>query len=236
MTLLAIDTSESACSVALLKADTVIDSRSEIIGRGHAERLLPLIEETLASVGLSYSDLSRIVVTTGPGTFTGLRIGLAVARGLALQGDLPCIGLTGLQVLAAQAQKQAETPGVAIHTVITGRGGQAFYQCFDGTGDDGIPSAVASAAGLDIEDIAEAVMARGGMVIGSGIDLLRAGNLIGAGSSAVAVNLIDVPYIDPVILGQLGQTADPAAYPPEPTYFRAADAAKAKPILPVASS
>lgn len=235
MTLLAIDTSESACSVALLAADTVVDSRSEIIGRGHAERLLPLIEETLVSAGLGYSDLSRIVVTTGPGTFTGLRIGLAVARGLALQGDLPCIGLTGLQVLAAQAWAQTNPASVAVHAVITGRGGQAFYQCFEGTGDDGIPAATEAAAGLDAQDIAKAVLSRGGVVIGSGVSLLRDGNFIGEGSSAAAVDLIDVPYIDPAALGQLGQIADPELYPPEPTYFRAADAKKATPILPVAS-
>lgn len=235
MTLLAIDTSESACSVALLAADRVIDSRSEIIGRGHAERLLPLIEETLSAAGLVYDDLSRIAVTTGPGTFTGLRIGLAVARGLALEGDLPCIGLTGLHVLAAQAQQQDQTSGRAAHAVIAGRGGQAFYQCFSGTDGDGIPVAVAPAAGLDIEDIAAAILSRGGMVIGSGVDLLRADDFIGGGKAAAAVELINVPCIDPVTLGQLGQAVKPASYPPEPTYFRAADAKKATPILPVAA-
>lgn len=98
MTTLAIDTSEQACSVALACEGTVIDRASEIIGRGHAERLLPLIEERLAAAGRSYKDLERIAVTTGPGTFTGLRIGLSVARGLALQADIPCVGVTGLTV------------------------------------------------------------------------------------------------------------------------------------------
>lgn len=232
MTLLAIDTSEQSCSVALLKGDTVECAASEHIGRGHAERLLPLIEEQLGQAGRSYADLSRIAVTTGPGTFTGLRIGLSVARGLALQADLPCIGLTGLSVLAAQAMRQRDKNST-IHAIITGRGGQAFFQSFQGRNNDDTPKPLTEPVGLDIADIASEVSVSGGVVIGSGVDLLiEAGHhdvLEGQGVSFHADRVID-----PETLARLSSGLNPATYPPEPTYFRAADAKKAVPILPTA--
>lgn len=232
MTILAIDTSEQACSVALANGDTVIDSVSEIIGRGHAERLLPLIEERLTNAGLGYPDLTRIAVTTGPGTFTGLRIGLAVARGLALQADIPCIGLTGLAVLAAQARANA---GTSIHAMITGRGGQAFYQRFQASADRCMPEPVTEAVGLDAEDIAAEVTKASGIAIGSGVDLLLEKGLLDRSQDS-RIEFSDARFIDPAKLAFLAQGREPEAYPPEPTYFRAADAKKATPILPVHQS
>lgn len=222
MTLLAIDTSESACSVALISDETVIDSKSEIIGRGHAERLLPLIEERLAAAGLNYADLTRIAVTTGPGTFTGLRIGLAVARGLALQGNLPCIGLTGLQVLAQYAGHKA--PATTVYAIIAGRGGQAFVQKFKGSG---FPDAADIVANLDLGDIAKIVEAESGTVISTSDEITN--KFAQLGFETIFLEAIDV-----ATLGLMAKGLDPVAYPPEPTYFRAADAVKAKPIIPVA--
>lgn len=230
MTLLAIDTSEQACSVALVENSHVLDSRSEIIGRGHAERLLPLIAERLAAHGLSYGDLTRIAVTTGPGTFTGLRIGLSVARGLALQADIPCIGLTGLQVLAAQAMDQVND-GQPVHAMITGRGGQAFYQTFQGRGGNGLPMPLNDPVGLDAEDIAERVNALGGVLAGSGVSLLEEKGLLDAMKAQTAPD--GGSPISPGMLGQLARLLSATDYPPEPTYFRAADAKKAVPVLPV---
>lgn len=235
MTILAIDTSEQACSVALASGDTVIDSASEMIGRGHAERLLPLIEERLAEAGLSYADLTRVAVTTGPGTFTGLRIGLAVARGLALQADIPCVGLTGLMVLAAQAL--GTSSGMA-HSLITGRGGQAFYQAFEGAGDadsGSVPRPIHDPKGLDAEDIADTLRATDGVVVGSGVDLLAEKNLFGS-ELGETLTLHPDRTINPAMLARLAAEVDPAQYPPEPTYFRAADAKKATPVLPVAQN
>lgn len=224
MTLLAIDTSESACSVALISDATVIDSKSEIIGRGHAERLLPLIEERLAVTGLTYGDLLRIAVTTGPGTFTGLRIGLAVARGLALEGNLPCIGLTGLQVLAASAARKQDD--ATVYAVIAGRGGQAFVQKFKG---GGFPTATEAVLNLDLDDIAKMVEVEPGVIISTSREITDEFRQQG-------LKTILAEAIDATTLGLLARDIDPALYPPEPTYFRAADAKKATPILPVASS
>ncbi len=229
MTVLAIDTSEQACSIALADGTTVIDSVSEIIGRGHAERLLPLIDERFAVTGLGYGDLTRVAVTTGPGTFTGLRIGLAVARGLALQADIPCVGITGLSVLAAQAEGEE---GITVHALITGRGGQAFYQRFNGRTGDGMPAAVSEPEGRDAEDIVAEIRDCGGVVVGSGVDLLLEKKLIDL-SSEKNISLASARIISPGTLAVLGGQLSPAQYSPEPTYFRAADAKKAAPVLPM---
>jgi tRNA threonylcarbamoyl adenosine modification protein YeaZ len=89
MLLLALDTAGPDCSVALARADAgtaaILARRSERIVRGHAERLMPMVDEVLAEAGAAYFDLSRIVVTTGPGSFTGVRVGVAAARALALR-------------------------------------------------------------------------------------------------------------------------------------------------------
>ena len=223
MTLLAIDTSESACSVALLDGGVAIDSKSEIIGRGHAERLLPLIEERLLAAGLTFGDLTRIAVTTGPGTFTGLRIGLSVARGLALQGDLPCIGLTGLQVHAAFAAHKLGCD--VVYAVIAGRGGQVFMQKFSGA--DWLPIAQSEAENLDIEDAIERIKNEPGVMVGTASEATRKFE-----ESGLLTILLDA--IDVVTLSFLARDLNPVAYPPEPTYFRAADAKKAVPIIPVA--
>ena len=229
MITLAIDTSEQACSIALAGEGSVIDSASEIIGRGHAERLLPLIEERLAATGHNYKDLERIAVTTGPGTFTGLRIGLSVARGLALQADIPCVGVTGLSVLAAQVGASDSVP---VHALITGRGGQAFYQRFQGYGDDGMPLPATDPVGLDAEDIAAEDTSAGGLLVGSGVDLLLEKRLVDS-TSHESFSIDPARVIDPATLALLAQQLAPADFPPEPTYFRAADAKKATPVLPV---
>lgn len=214
-TILAIDTCEGNCSAALMAGDAVLAVRSEAIGRGHAERLLPMIDEMLLEASCTFDDVDRIAVTVGPGTFTGLRIGLSVARGLGLALGRPVLGLTSLQVLAAQADARE---GERVHAVVMGRGGQAFYQAF-GARPGALPESLGEPCGLDGADIAALVASSPGVVIGSGVSLLD------DGATGVAV--------DPVMLGRLASKVEPGEYPPEPAYFRAADAVKAKALLPV---
>ena len=101
--LLIFDTAGAACSVALWADDGVAAERYEAMARGQAERLLPMIGEALAAAGISYAQLDGIGVTCGPGAFTGLRIGLAAARGLALTLGIPAIGITTFDALAMRA-------------------------------------------------------------------------------------------------------------------------------------
>ena len=94
--LLAFDTSAAHCAAALLSGDTILAARSEEMGRGQAERLVPLLQEVLAETGTTWADLTRIGVGIGPGNFTGIRISVATARGLALGLGIPAIGITSL--------------------------------------------------------------------------------------------------------------------------------------------
>jgi tRNA threonylcarbamoyladenosine biosynthesis protein TsaB len=231
MVLLAIDTSEAACSVALIDNQVILAQRSEEIGRGHAERLLPLIDAILIDGKTSLSDITRFAVTTGPGTFTGLRIGLSVARGLALPADLPCIGLSGLTVLAAQAFAALGSTDTIVHAVITGRAGQAFHQCFGGETLDGLPHPVASAQGLDAAEIAGMIRQEPGFVIGSGRGLLAEQRF--ADVLDIKSGMGDIQTIDAGMLGLLSGSLNPALYVPDPLYLRAADAKKAVPVLPI---
>lgn len=217
MTVLAIDTSEANCSAALLSENGQSFVASEPLGRGHAERLLPMIEELLAKAKIAYADINRIAVTTGPGTFTGLRIGLSVARGLALSLNVPCIGVSGLDVLAAQAKAHQ---GI-IHSVIKGRGGQVFYQAFEYVGQAKHANALGEAANLDAEDTRMAIENQSGYVIGSGVSLVM-------GREAGPEDIID-----PAVLAALSLLLEPGDFPPEPFYLREADAVVAKPIITI---
>ncbi len=125
MTLLAIDTAGPNCAVALFrsrdKTTELLARQEEEIGRGHAERLFPLIETALAEAGLRYADLSAVATTIGPGSFTGIRIGVAAARGLALSLKIDAFGIDTLQALIAAA-RPAQDFGVIAALLDAGRG------------------------------------------------------------------------------------------------------------------
>ncbi|MEM9761171.1 MAG: tRNA (adenosine(37)-N6)-threonylcarbamoyltransferase complex dimerization subunit type 1 TsaB, partial [Pseudomonadota bacterium] len=99
--ILAIDTSANRCAVALVAEGQALSTRAERMDRGHAERLFPMVREVLAEAGADVSTVERLAVCTGPGSFTGLRVGVAAARGLALGRGIPAIGITRFQALAA---------------------------------------------------------------------------------------------------------------------------------------
>ena len=103
MKILAVDTALGACSVALLSGDKILAHSFEEMARGHAERLAPMVQETMAKAGIAFSDIDRLAVTTGPGTFTGQRVGLAFMRGLRIALKKPLTGVTTLEAMAAGA-------------------------------------------------------------------------------------------------------------------------------------
>jgi tRNA threonylcarbamoyl adenosine modification protein YeaZ len=98
--ILSIDTCLGASSVAVLDGERVLAARSEPMTRGHQERIGIIARETAAEAGVAFSDLARIGVTVGPGSFTGLRVGLAFAKGLATALSIPCVGVNTLESLA----------------------------------------------------------------------------------------------------------------------------------------
>src|SRR5277367_2116868 len=103
MRVLAIDTALAACSAAVLDTEQggILARESLPMIRGHAEALMPLISRVMEDAGLAFTDLDRVAVTTGPGSFTGLRVGISAARGIALAADRPAVGLSTLSAYAA---------------------------------------------------------------------------------------------------------------------------------------
>ena len=112
--ILAVDTALGVCSVAVLAGDVVCAHRFVAMDRGHAEALAPMVQETMRDAGLSFADLDRLAVTTGPGTFTGQRVGLAFMRGLRLALKRPLVGITTLDAMAAAAMAEAKTSRAAV--------------------------------------------------------------------------------------------------------------------------
>ena len=114
MKTLAVDTALGACSVAILDDGKTLAHHWVAMPRGHAEALAPMVEQAMAEAGLTFADLDRLAVTTGPGTFTGQRVGLAFMRGLRIALGKPLIGLTTLEVMAAAAEVEARTLFTAV--------------------------------------------------------------------------------------------------------------------------
>lgn len=146
MRLLAIDTAADLCAACVL--DTEAGERGRCVlelGKGHAERLMAVIDEALAKAGVAYADLGAITVSVGPGSFTGVRVGVAAARGLALALGIPAVGVTTLEALARQA-REASPGRPALARIEAGRG-QAYVAAFSAAGELTFgPAALALAA------------------------------------------------------------------------------------------
>jgi tRNA threonylcarbamoyladenosine biosynthesis protein TsaB len=126
---LAIDTALEACSAAVLDTGAGhLTSRSLSMMRGHAEALMPLIATVMSDAGVEFAELDRIAVTVGPGSFTGLRVGVAAARAIALAAGKPAVGLTTLTALAAPFL--AEDASGALMSVIDARHDRVYMQLF----------------------------------------------------------------------------------------------------------
>ena len=129
MTLLGFDTATTACAAALWANGAVVGYRRSEAGGRHAETLVPMLREVVAEGGMTLAAVDAFAVTVGPGSFTGIRIGLATARGLALAGKRPLIGLSTLEVLAAGVPA-TERNGPVLAALDAGRG-RLYAQLFD---------------------------------------------------------------------------------------------------------
>src|SRR5471032_1430538 len=129
MRVLAIDTALEACSAAVLDTENGgVASESLPMVRGHAEALIPLIGRVMKQAAMAFSELDRIAVTTGPGSFTGLRVGIAAARGIALAAAKPVVGLTTLAAYAAPYIAADDTLPVVV--AIDARHDHVYLQVF----------------------------------------------------------------------------------------------------------
>src|ERR1700692_3820000 len=129
MKLLAADTALGACSVAVLDAEKILAHRFVPMERGHAEALAPMVDDVMCEARLVFPALERLAVTTGPGTFTGQRVGLAFMRGLRIALHCPLIGITTLEVMAHQAM--AETGLALAATLHDARRGEVYLAIHD---------------------------------------------------------------------------------------------------------
>lgn len=141
---LAIDTAAPRLQLGLLLGDGRTDVSVDEIATGHAEVIFTRIAELLKRNGLDYADLDRVVTTTGPGSFTGLRIGLSAARGIGLARGIPVIGVSSLVALSLGATGPATV-------LLDARRDEAYFQTFAGpgqpaTGGDLLPMVIAQAA------------------------------------------------------------------------------------------
>ena len=130
MKVLGLDTALNACSAAVIEGDNVLAALHEAGPRGQAERLLPMAQAVLAKSGLDFASIDRIGVTIGPGSFSGIRIGLAAARGLALVMGRPLVGITTLRAIAAGVPARLRA-GRVVAVTIEARRGDAYTQVFD---------------------------------------------------------------------------------------------------------
>jgi tRNA threonylcarbamoyladenosine biosynthesis protein TsaB len=203
--ILALDTCLGACSAAVIDGDRVLASRSEPMTRGHQERIGVLVGEVVGLSGVGFSDLARIGVTIGPGSFTGLRVGLSFAKGLALALGVPCIGIGTLEALAAGGG------GDFVAAALDARMGQVYLQVFDRgvalMAPDALEPGVAAARLAELHS--------GGPVtlIGSGAPLL-AHTLAGA-------SVLTPDAADPVDIARLAARAPVPVVSPRPLYLRA---------------
>jgi tRNA threonylcarbamoyl adenosine modification protein YeaZ len=129
--ILAIDTSAAQCAVALADpSGAVLARRAEPMQRGHAERLMPMIEAVLAEAGAARDRLARVAVCTGPGSFTGVRVGVAAARGIALGLGIPAVGISRFDALAAAARARGP-----VAVALAGPRGQVYLLRAGGAGE-----------------------------------------------------------------------------------------------------
>jgi tRNA threonylcarbamoyladenosine biosynthesis protein TsaB len=216
---LGIDTALGACSAALADEQGVRLGLFEHMSTGHAEAIAPMVERLMREAGLGFADLGRIAVTTGPGTFTGQRIGLAFARGLALALKIPCVGVTTLEAIAAAARDAH--PGQAVTVALDARKGEAYVQGF---GHDGLE--LAPPALLTHADAAAGYAGNEIVLAGTAAEIIAP--LITAPCRIASVSQPDAAWV-----AQLGHGRDPVTHPPAPLYLRAPDAKLPGPLKPV---
>jgi tRNA threonylcarbamoyl adenosine modification protein YeaZ len=216
MRILAIDTSCGAASAAIADSGSSepLAALSRVMARGHAEALAPMVEEVGRSLEGGFASLNRIAVTIGPGSFTGIRVGLAFARAMALALEIPVVGVPTLVAFAAPLLS-APRPGIIV-AAIDARHGSVYFQLFEATGRPLGPPRC--------DSVRECVLG-----VGAGPALL-AGDA--AGLVSVEAHKAGLPYDlaaaapapDIAAVARIGLALDPAGNPARPLYVKPPDA------------
>jgi tRNA threonylcarbamoyladenosine biosynthesis protein TsaB len=216
MRILAIDTALEACSAAVLDTEQAATSvhESQPMVRGHAEGLMPLIARVMERAELDFAALDRIAVTTGPGSFTGLRVGIAAARGIALAAGKPVVGLTTLAAYAARLVAADDTLPVVV--AIDARHDHVYLQVFGPGGRTIVAPRLAP-----LREALRIAATGAPRLTGTAAAMLAAAWPAGERAPSL-VDARRAPDIDWV--ARLGAAAPDTGAPPKPLYLRAPDA------------
>lgn len=229
MRVLGLETSSRRGSVALVENGRVVVSREHEVPSAHAERLLPLVEEILALSGFALTSLDRVAAGIGPGSFTGLRIGLALAEGIAMALDVPTVGVSSLRAMArgVRAQDEPLDPSdVVVCPLLDARREELFYGVYaygsarDGSGHGALREVVGPAlvGRSELGAALTAALAPGtrALLVGEPAEGFPAIGMLAQG------RLIGLPHAECVAL--LGGELEPADHPPVPAYVRGPNA------------
>jgi tRNA threonylcarbamoyl adenosine modification protein YeaZ len=216
MRVLAIDTALAACSAAILDTSQggIVASASLPMMRGHAEALIPLLGRVTAEARMMFRNFDRVVVTTGPGSFTGLRVGIAAARGIALAINKPAVGLSTLSAYAAPYLADDDTAAVVV--AIDARHQHVYLEVFGPGGRTIVTPRLAP-----LREAARAAARTPARIVGSAA-LAVADALGPTDAPPILVDPRGAPDIDWV--AKMGAALPEGQSPPKPQYLRAPDA------------
>lgn len=221
---LSIDSAASICAAAIsdIKSGEVLATCSHNIGRGHAEKMMETIETCLKQADINYQYLDKIISSTGPGSFTGVRIGLSVARGLGLALDIPVVGISTLQACAYHGARNGPdvVENATVSVVLEAHRGEVYFQQFHN--DIALNEASVISSDALLREFTESDIASH-ILCGSGAPKISAyflENEIDLGA-VIAHNLATAPI---AAFAKLGMVADQKLSPPEPLYLRSPDA------------
>lgn len=205
MIVLGLDTCLSTCSAAVLEGERVLAHASEVMARGHQERLAPMVREVMAGADLPMNRIERVAATVGPGSFTGLRVGVAFAKGLAAALAVPAVGVGVLEAMAADLE------GLAF-AAVDARRGQVYAQAFEAGRPLMAPDALTlEAAAARLTEVSQG---RPLTLVGSGAPLLA--------DMVPGAEVLAADGADTRIVARLGASRAPG--PLRPLYLRAPDA------------
>ena len=215
MRILAIDTSCGACSAAVVDgpARATLSRRSNPMAHGHAEALAPMVESVMSEVEGGFASLGAIAVAVGPGSFTGIRIGLAMARAMGLTLGIPVIGVSTLVAFAAPLLDEPQ-PGVIVSAIDAKHGG-VYFQAFESTGRPLFGPRIAS-----FRDTARAIGGGPARIAGDGAQALA----LEAQRVGIACEAFGAAYPDIVAIARIGLASNPEDWPPRPLYVKPPDA------------
>lgn len=212
MNLLAIDTAARLCAACVYDMQTAQERGRMVLdlGKGHAEHVMPVIQKALRQAGLGYDDLDAVAVSVGPGSFTGVRVGVAAARGLAVALGIPAVGVTTLEALVMEAR--ASFAGRAVLSVL-GRPNALAMMYLDASASTRDGPRLAS-----LEEAARIASSHQPVLVGEAAQTLSefAGGSFDLGSQAATA---DISFY-----ARLAASRPLTKEKPKPFYLRAADA------------